>query len=147
MAIFDALLTVSDGQAVTSTAVSTNTIDKSQARDLGEGEQLFMLFTVTEAATASGAATVTFGLIESASSDLSSATTLASTAAIGKASLTVGAQFAIPIPPQIGSKGLRYLGTNYTVATGPLTAGKFHATITRNIGDAKKFYPAGYSVS
>ena len=38
--ITDSLLRVSEDQAVTSTAYSTNTIDLSAARDVGEGTTL-----------------------------------------------------------------------------------------------------------
>ena len=46
--ITDALLRLSTDQAVTASAVSTNTIDLSQARDIGEGKPLYMVFTITE---------------------------------------------------------------------------------------------------
>lgn len=46
--ITDALLRLSADQAVTASAVSTNTIDLSQIRDIGEGKPLYMVFTITE---------------------------------------------------------------------------------------------------
>lgn len=145
MAITDALLTVSDEQAVTATAVSTDSIDLGVNRDIGAGEQLYMLFTCTEAATAAGAATVTFEVIASAAGALTSPVVVGASGAVGKAALTVGEQIAVPIGRQTGL-GLRYLGARYTVGTGPLTAGKFTATVVRNVPDTGKFYPTNIVV-
>ena len=145
--ITDKLLRVSTDQAVTSTAVSTDTIDLSVARDIGEGKKLIMNFAVTEAATDSGSATVTFQVIGSASADLSSPVVLGSTGAIAKADLTLGANIAVDINSLIGSKGYRYIGANYVVATGPLTAGKFTADIVETVQDGKKFYASGFTVA
>lgn len=144
--ITDKFLRVSDSQAVTSTAVSTDTIDLSVARDMGEGQDLFMNFAVTEAALAAGAATVEFQVIGSTAAALSSPVVLGSSGAIGKASLTLGANVAVRINPQVASLGLRYLGANYVVSTGPLTAGKFIADVVTDIQDGKKFYASGFSV-
>lgn len=44
----DQNLRVSTAQAVTATAVSSDTIDLSQAREIGEGADLFFVFTITE---------------------------------------------------------------------------------------------------
>lgn len=145
--ITDALLRVSSSQAVTSTAVSTDTIDLSIARDIGEGEELYMNFAVTEAVTASGSATVEFQVIGSAAANLGSPVVLGSSGAIGKASLPIGANVAVRINPQIASLGLRYLGANYVVSTGPLTAGKFIADVVVDIQDGRKFYASGFSVT
>ena len=46
--IFDALTLVSNAQAVTASAVSTNTIDLSQARDIGAGNEVCFGVTVDE---------------------------------------------------------------------------------------------------
>ena len=144
----DALLLLSNAQAVTSTAVSTNTIDLGVARDVGAGEELNVVILVDESATASGSATVTFELITSASSDLSSPNVISATTAIGKASLTAGrAPINLPIPVHLTQElGQRYFGVRYTVATGPLTAGKFTAQIVGHQMHQQKNYPSGYSV-
>ena len=145
--ITDKLLRVSTDQAVTSSAVSTDTIDLSVARDIGEGKKLIMNFAVTEAATADGAATVTFQVIGSTSANLSSPVVLGSTGAIAKADLALGKNIAVDFNTLIGSKGYRYIGANYVVATGPLTAGKFTADVVETVQDGKKFYASGFTVA
>jgi hypothetical protein len=147
----DALLQLSSAQAVTVTAVSTNTIDLGQARDLGPGEDLFAVFTVGTSATAAGAGTVTFQVISSAAADLSSPTVLVQTDAIAKTELTAGrAPIALLIPSTILAAqpiGQRYLGVQYTVATGPLTAGTFSCAITDSKVSTAKHYASGFTVA
>lgn len=146
----DALLQLSSAQAVTATAVSTNTIDLSQVRDLGPGTDLYATFTVDTAATASGAATVNFQVITSAAAALSSPTVLGQTDAIPKTDLTVARKpivLCIPSATLLAQPiGQRYLGVQYTVGTGPLTAGAFSCTLTLSDVSVGKNYPSGFSV-
>ncbi len=121
-----------DALAVTSTAIS-DVIDLGATptlRSLGAGEPLYLVISCDEAATAAGAATVTFSLESDSTADLAtSATVHATTAAIGKATLVVGYTVAV-IPLPVAATYERYLGVRFTVATGPLTAGKFSAFLT-----------------
>ncbi len=144
--ITDANLKLSAAQAVTVTAFSTNTIDLGVARDIGTGEDLKVHISVDVAATAAGAATVNFQLVTSANADLSSPTIIGQTDAIPKASLTVGTRLVLPIPPSIGGNGQRYVGIQYTVGTGPLTAGSFTAYVVKDVED-RKAYASGFSVT
>lgn len=145
--ITDNLLLLSDAQAVTASAASTNTVDLGTARDIGEGEELYVHFKVDTTFTAAGAATMTMNIITSASADLSTPTILASTAAIAVATLVAGYRTAIEIPPQIKSLGQRYIGVSYTIATGPMTAGAISARIVKDIQDGQKFYASGFTVA
>jgi Bbp16-like protein len=146
--ITDALAQLSAAQAVTASAVSTNTIDLLQARDLGPGTELQVAFSVDTTATAAGAATVQFQIISSASANLGSPTILVTTDAIPKATLVAGFRFALDIPrTQITALGQRYIGVQYTVATGPLTAGAFSAAVIIDYSDVVKSYPSGFTVS
>lgn len=106
--ITDAFLRVSDAQALTTTAVSTNTIDLGVARDMGAGEDLYMYFTVPTALA--GGTSVTFQAITSAAAALTSPTVVGSTAAVVTASLVAGYKAAIRINPSVFALGQRYLG-------------------------------------
>ena len=134
------------GQAVTATANSTNVVDLSLARDVGEGEDLYVQFTVGTAFTAGGAATLTPTVVVSAADTLSTPTTIATAGTIAVATLVAGYSFVVRLNPQIASLGLRYLGAIYTVATGPMTAGTITADIVTDIQDGKKFYASGFTV-
>lgn len=146
----DAFLQLSDAQAVTATAVSTNTIDLgANTRDMGPGTELFANFTVGTTFTAVGSATMTLQIISSAAANLGSPTVLLQSDALGKAELTAGRVISLPIGNALlaaQSKGQRYLGVNYVVATGPMTAG----AISCSIGDAAhhepKYYTSGFTV-
>ena len=142
--ITDSLLRVSEDQAVTSTAVSTNTVDLGVARDMGEGTTLYMNFALTEA-FANGTS-VTFEVITSASANLGSPTVIGSSAAIVTASLTLGKNIVVTLNPEIAGKGQRYLGARYTVA-GTMNAGKVTADIVETIGDGQKYYASGFTVA
>lgn len=149
--ITDVNLTLSVSQAVTATAVSGNTLDLNSIRDVGAGEEFNVYVNVEVAALAAGAATVNFQLITSAAANLGTPTIIGQTDAIPKASLTVGAQIIIPVPRSfINQLGQRFLGLQYTVGTGPLTAGTFSAGLILdapdNTAQMHKTYPSGFSV-
>lgn len=147
----DALLQLSSAQAVTSTAFSTNTIDLIQNRDIGPGGDVYAVITVDVAATAAGSATVNFQVVTSANANLSSPNILVQTDAIGKSELTAGRRpIYLELPASVLAAlpiGQRYLGIQYTVGTGPLTAGSFSAAITNSQVDLGKNYPSGFTVA
>ena len=133
MAILDKSLQYSDKQAVTVTAVSTNVVDagatKNAAigRDLGAGTPLYLFLNVSQTFTAGGAATLTATLQDSADN-----VTFADVASVGPlslAQLTAGKGFNVgfPVPTR------RYTRVNYTVATGPMTAGIVSAHIVDGV--------------
>ena len=143
--ITDALLRVSDAQAVTTTAVSTNTIDLLQARDIGEGKDLYAAFNVTTALA--GGTSVKFEVIIADNAALSSnVVVVGSSDAILTAALVAGYSTAVRINPQIASLGKRYMGVRYTVS-GTYTSGNVTADIVEAIQDGKKFYASGFTVA
>lgn len=120
--ILDALLLVSDAQAITADAVSTNTIDlgpSAPAREIGTGEAMTFLVTVDSAGDiTTGDEVYSFEVISSASANLSSPTVLGRRA-MTAAQLALGAIFTVPLPQ--GTPSQRYLGMNYDVGgTTPL---------------------------
>ena len=124
----DKALQVSNKQAVTVSAASTDSIDFGQANpDIGITNLCSMVITTDEASAAAGAATVTFSVQDS--SDNATFADVAVTAAIGKATLVAGYQHVIPMPTKLR----RYCRVYYTIGTGPLTAGKFSAQVVTGI--------------
>lgn len=126
----DKQLEFSDEQAVTASAASTDVIDFGSKKRVAVGDKKYIAVTVKEAAAAAGAATVTFKLQGDDAENFGSAVDVFSSAAIGKADLVVGYQFYIEVPL---SFNYRYMRMYYTVATGPLTAGKFDAHFVEDI--------------
>lgn len=147
--ITDALLTVSGsnnpgaaitGQAITADAYSTDTIDLLQARDVGEGESLYMVFTVVQAFNT--LTSLDLEVVTSANANLSSHTVIAERNVL-LAGLTAGAQYVIKIPPQVGSLGERYLGARYDVNGTNPTQGSILAQVVLDLQDGMKFYARG----
>lgn len=149
--ITDAQLTLASAQALTATAVSPNTIDLSQARDIGSGEDVRVYFNVDTALTSAGATTLQIQIITSAAANLSSPTILAQSDAIPKASLVAGFNFELVVPKSvINALGQRYLGLQLTVNVANFSAGAYSAGLVWNeatqTGLIKKAYPSGFSV-
>lgn len=136
------------GQTVTGTdtsVLSTNTIDLLAARDIAEGETLFMHSEVVTAA--SGGTSVEIQVIATDAANLTgNVTVIGSSGAIPIASLTAGARFAVPLRPRIGSLGQRYLGVRY-VTVGAVAAGAYYTDIGLVVADGAKYYPVGYTVA
>lgn len=133
--ILDKLLMFSEKQAVTATAASTDVIDlgpiDGTRRDIGVGYPLEFWATVDTTATAAGAATLNVQL--QTSPDNSTWTTIYDSGALALAALTAGKRlFSAKVPAGV-QKSLR---VNYTVATGPLTAGAFTSGINLDVDNS-----------
>lgn len=142
----DALNQLSDAQAFTATAVSTNTYDSETAgNDMSIGEELVLAVAVDVAADfTTGDETYTLQLIQSAAANLGSPDVLASRAILA-ADLTAGSTHYLPLPQ--GSKTKRYLGYQLVAAgttpTVTLTAFLQPASMI----DKQKFYANNYVIA
>ena len=145
--ILDYLNMFSQAQAVTATAPSTDVIDLgplsggNDVRDIDRYPVEFMA-QVASTAAAGGSATVTISLQTSKTSDFASATTLLQTGAIAVADLKAGYRYVATVPHGVQ----RYLRVNYTVATGPLTAGTFTAGLLLD-ADAQRSYASAFNIT
>lgn len=149
-ALFDAECLLSDAQALTATALSSNTYDTGAAgNELGEGEPMGVEITVDVAADlASGDETYRFSLVQSANADLSSSDELitTNTSFITKAILVAGYAIVLPLPP--GMKTKRYIGVNYTLGgTTPSITVTARFGPLRTMGQKYKSYTSGFSVT
>jgi len=116
--ILDAYCQLSDSQALTATAVSTNTFDANTLQadpdpDWGAGEPMCAVINVEVAADfTSGNETYSFGIVEDDAADLGTNTNIVDVT-IAAAKLTAGKIIVIPIPAGLWTK--RYLGMEYTL--------------------------------
>jgi hypothetical protein len=143
--IIDAFNEFSAAQAVTSTAISTNVIDLgptqgTQTRNLGIGEDIWLVVQTKVAATDSGSDATLAVTLESADNEALStnATVHHSTGALAFAAFSVAGTTvtAVRLP---SASYRRYLGVRYTVASGPLTAGQFDAFLTKDLQAARQY--------
>ncbi|QDL30763.1 Bbp16 family capsid cement protein [Serratia liquefaciens] len=146
--ILDYLNMFSQAQAVTATAPSTDVIDLgplyagNDVRDIGPGYPVEFFAQVAINGAAGGSATVTISLQTSKTSDFASATTLLQTGEIAVADLKVGYRYVGTVPHGVQ----RYLRVNYTVASGPLTAGAFTAGLLLD-ADAQRSYASAFQIT
>lgn len=135
--IVDNTLVLSDSQAVTATAGSTNVIDlgapgtayggvAALTYDIGKGTDIEIVVEVTEAFATLTSLTVSLETDDNAA--FSSPATVASGPAIAAASLTLGYVFNYPARIPVGTNE-RYMRLKYTVAGSNATAGKIFAGI------------------
>lgn len=117
----DVLLELADAQAVTVSASSTNVINQL-AKGQAIGKECWLEIRVDTTVTAAGSATVNFVLETDSAEGFGTKSTLVESGAIGKAALvenTIAWRVRVPA----GAK--QFLQAYFTVANGPLTAGKF----------------------
>lgn len=134
-----ALSTAATGRALVGDVIDLG----STTRDIGTGEDLFLVVQVDTAVTSAGAATVSFELVSDAQAAIAvdgSATTHFASAAIPKATLVAGyTAVAVKLPP---GDYERYVGIIANVGTAALTAGKVNAFLTPDISKWKAYADA-----
>lgn len=144
----DALGLLSDAQAFTSDAATTNTIDLgniSPARGLGDGEPMVMAVQVDVSADhTTGDETYEFQFIQSANADLSSPDILVQRTIV-YSDLVAGKVHYLGIPP--GSVTKRYVGGYYNGGgtTPTITATIF--VIPQSMIQRDKIYAKGFTIS
>ena len=148
----DANLELSDAQAVTSTAISANVIDlgpvtSNTLRDIGTGRRAYLVVITNTACTDSGSdATLAITLESDSTVDLAtSATVHASSGTLAFATYATAGTVVWVVALPISKTYEQYLGVRYTVASGPLTAGKFDAFITFDV-ESFSAYARGYTI-
>lgn len=152
--IVDALLAVCgsiSGNTVTganmfgssATVTSPNVVDLTEARDIGEGRDLYVRYQVTTAYT--GGTSVQFQAVVA---DDAAITTNVTVIGAGKvvpvASAIAGFRDAFKLSPDIGALGRRYFAIQ-AVNAGANTAGAVYADVGAEISDSKS-YPSGFAV-
>jgi hypothetical protein len=138
----------SEAQAITATAASTNHIDLGVARNIGVGENLYLVLTVTEAFTDSGSDSTVTPSLETDEDD-GFATALA----------TIRTYDTLPALSPVGTKKIyrldpvndigtykQFLRLKYTVAGGNLSTGKITAGLVVGV-EAIKDYPTNFNVT
>lgn len=157
--ILDSQLQLSNSQALTATAVGTNTIDLSVARSIGSGCPMAVVITVEVAADqTSGDEDYTFDVEFASAADQSAGRELVGrrifesgtpTAPAQDADLLVpGFMIVIPVPPVTADEDDRYLGVRYTLAgTTPSVTVSAHLQPMDMIDNAKVNQASGYSIS
>jgi hypothetical protein len=153
--IMDKLLEFSDAQAVTATAISANVADlyplgnqtvTNLTRDIGTGEDLYLVVRTLAAATDAGSdATLTITLESDDNVGLTTPTVHYTSATMAFATFSPAGTELVKIKIPAGAYE-RYLGVRYTVASGPLTAGTFDAFIVKD-AQAYTTYKSGFTIS
>jgi hypothetical protein len=125
--------------AATGRALVGDQIPLSVARDIGNGEPVYLVIGVDTAVTSTGAATVSFELVSDDSAAISTsgaATVHLATEAIPVASLVAGYQRAFALPMELPVyEG--FLGIIANVASVALSGGKINAFLTKDVAKWK----------
>lgn len=147
--ILDSLMQLSNSQAVTADAYTTNTIDLGNVtpkRSVGTGEPLVMVVNVEVAADfTTGDETYAFEFVQSANADLSSHTALV-TRTIAASLLTAGSIHPIPVPAEAITA--RYIGGRFDVGgTSPTITCSVYLQPASMAAQKPATYASGYTIS
>ena len=141
--ITDRLLQPSVAQAITAAAASTDYIDLGVARDIGAGENLYVVVTVDVAFTdASSNSTLTVAAQYDSTTTFTpdETQTLFTIPALAAA----GSVYVARIQPS--QAAYRYLQLYYTPNNGDLSTGSVSASIVKDV-DVQKYYASGFTIS
>jgi len=127
----DAQLLFSDAQALTVAAASENYVDLGIARDIGTGENLYVVLTVDVALTDSGSDSTVAVILQTDSDSAFGTVVTGQTLFTIAANAAIGTKYIARIQP--GGANDRYIRLYYTMADGNLTTGSVTAFITHDI--------------
>lgn len=140
------------GTAITVTRPSLNVLDMLTSRDIGNGNSVYCTIRVIDDFTAAGAATLQIAY-QVSNTEGSGYVDLIMSPVIAVAQLIPGAKYGFVVPRNqfnnatagvLAAPG-RYHRLNYTVATGPMTAGSVMAFLTATPDDDCYYtYPNNY---
>jgi hypothetical protein len=116
-------------------------IDLGVARDMGNGEPMYLVITVDTLPTSGGAATAQFTLAsdDSASISTSTSTVHLLTKAFAISEMAAGTMLAAIALPMEGVAYERYLGVLQTTGTQAFTGGKINAFLTHDVAKWKSY--------
>lgn len=117
-------------------------IDLGVARDIGTGEQLYLVITVDTQPTSAGAATAQFTLASDDTANIATNGTASvhfQTKAFTIAEMTAGAVLAVVALPIEGEAYERFLGILQTTGTAAFTGGKINAFLTHDVAKWKSY--------
>lgn len=117
-------------------------IDLGRARDIGNGDPVYLVITVDTLPTSAGAATAQFTLASDASASVAtdgSATVHLQTKAFAISEMAAGTILAAIALPLEGVAYERYLGVLQTTGTAAFTGGKINAFLTHDVAKWKSY--------
>ena len=121
----------SDAQAITASAASTNIIDLGAIRDLGVGENLYVVVQFDVAFTDASSNSTVVPTVETDDNASFSSATTGMTLGTFAALTAAGTKLVARLQP--GKVNERYMRVYYTVANGDLTTGSFTAYLTKDV--------------
>lgn len=141
----DNYLLFSDAQAVTAAAASTNYIDVGATRDLGTGEDLYVVATLDVAMT-DGSSDSTLAVYLYGDSTTTFTPDGSDLLFTFPATSAAGTTLVAKLAPGMAALAYRYLELYYSPANGNLSTGSVTAFITKDIN---RFYAhaKGYTIS
>jgi hypothetical protein len=117
-------------------------IDLGTARDVGNGQPVYLVITVDTLPTSGGSATAQFSLASDASASIAtdgSASVHFSTKAFAISEMAAGQVLAAIALPMEGVAYERYLGLLQTTGTAAFTGGKINAFLTNDVAKWKAY--------
>lgn len=117
-------------------------IDLGAARDIGNGQPVYLVITVDTLPTSSGSATAQFSLASDASASIAtdgSASVHFQTKAFAISEMAAGTVLAAVALPTEGVAYERYVGILQTTGTAAFTGGKINAFLTHDVAKWKSY--------